>query len=224
LNEGIAKTVDTALLDWKAAGHWSDEEENKIIALGDEIANKRAALKKGSGMTIDDARQLCINILDLTAQQNALGVVRWQLLQDTAPYRAAHVASRFCMLKLAVFAETNQPVLKSLDDFYDQNNPYIGAISRAYSILMNTVPDDLKEVTPEVAFLQYMKFMDEDGNFINAQGEKTDRFGNLLPEKKDEPAVFLDAEGKPITINFDEITKKGRTPVPEETVPEVAAE
>lgn len=197
----------------KSRGLWSDEQENQVKKLQDELSDKLSILEEG-GIFIDDAKKLAIEINDLRNNIIILLTDRKNFNVNTADGLAEQAYLDYLIAATTVYNDDrNKKYFKDYKNYLSRksdNDAFY--IARRYAeILYDTIFDESK--LPENAFLIEYGFMNENLQFINSDGHLIDSEGNLINEngqrveivdgkdivigeKKRKP--FLDIDGNPI--------------------------
>ena len=176
-------------------GVWSEDNQNKLVELNNEIAEKLNYLstgknKEGKKLKLSEGKQFAIDIRNCRYDANQL-LTRLRT-NDAYTIEGQAENARFDMLvALCCFDEEGNKIFSSIEDYYDKREEQyaVDAASKVASIVYE-LNDDWEKELPENKFLLEYKFVDEKLRYIDRQG----RFINILGELVDEQGNTLEGE------------------------------
>lgn len=191
-------------------GVWSEENQKKLVALNEEIAQKVKCLETGKTLDgkklkLSEGKQLAIDIRNCRFDANQL--LTKLRTNDAYTIEGQAENGRFDMLvALCCFDEEGERIFSSVEDYYDKREEQyaVDAATKVGSIVYD-LNDDWEKELPENKFLIEYKFVDEklryidrQGRFININGDLVDDEGNVLagetPKEQEKPEFENDVD------------------------------
>ena len=225
----------------KEQGLWDDNKELQFNTIQKELLKYEKQLSKG-GISLKDARNIAIEMKKLREEMRELISVKTNLDSNTAEGQADNARFNYLVSVCVVYNNTKQQYFESYDDYLNRSTEMV-AIYGAQKLanMLYGLDNDYEKKLPENKFLlkyklvndqlQYIdnkgrrtdvngKLVDSTGRYINENGEYVDIEGNLINKDGDylvEFTPFLDENGKPIVEekSNDEVKTQETTDIPE---------
>lgn len=180
LKEGVLMVKDEMLAIAKKRGLWSDKKEVENKTKAKEIVKLQDKIEKG-GYELSEAREDVKRIQELRSEMFQDQVVLNGILDNTVEQQATNARYDY-LASVCIVDEKNRPVCKSLDDYYNSEDPAIALGTFHFSKLFYGTHDN-KSVD--------IQFVEQYG--LNDVGEDPGH----KEEEKVEKKPFLQ-DGKPI--------------------------
>jgi hypothetical protein len=178
---------------------WDEDQETRLATIRAEIDKYTDILDRG-GIELSEARNYAVKINSLRMEAlNVLNAIN-DLDQLTAEGQAEDESRNYLISQCIVHKDTRKPYCINVDDLYSKTEDPVVILGIAkYTEAENKNGIDIFESLPEIKFLKEFKFMDDEYNFINENGERVDQDGKVLQENTEsvERQPFL-RDGKPV--------------------------
>ncbi len=200
----------------KDRGLWGDSQQQKSDLLVQEITQGELALRKKTGLTKAQARELAVSVQEKRAERNALRASLGQLDRETAEAQVEDARFRYLVFACTIDEQKGRRYWPAFDHFLaaqEKDEEVTKKAADHLTKLLYNFDEDWWFKLPENAFLLEHKFMDRQGRFLdgegnfvtkdgrkvdgegylmNEDGQRVDRFGNLIDDKGE----FLVVEGR----------------------------
>ena len=216
----------------KDQGLWDDKKELQFVTIQKQLSDKEKTISKG-GIPLKKAKTLAVEMQKLREEMRDLISVKTNLDTHTAEGQADNARFNYLVSVCVVYKDTKKPYFSSYEDYINRSIDPVAIIgAQKLAALMYGLDSDFEKKLPENKFLlkyklvnDNLEFIDDkgrlvdaegrlinkDGRFINEEGKFVDKDGNLVDDKGDyivEFEPFLDDNGKPISMDSNDDTKK----------------
>ena len=207
--EGVLtkKEVESAM---KKRGLWSDEKAQKEVNLTTEILELEKKLYVGSGKkrpNLSDGRKLAIEMREKRIELRDLIQERISMDENTAESLADNARFDYLVSCCSFYSDTEEHVFENYEDYNDQSTSTEAMVSaQLLARMMYNLEADYEEKLPENRFLTKFNLINEDGFlvdpnnpevlvdaegkpvneegfYVDKDGERTDDEGNKLNEE-----------------------------------------
>lgn len=201
----------------KDRGIISEEDEAKRLALEVELQEHLEVLRKG-GCSLKVARDAAIKANDIRQELLILSTPMSQHASMTIEGRSENKEFDYLVSQCVVYNKNrNKAYFSSYEDFLNKKSEEAGLIASNEVARVHYGIGDMDQ-TEEKQFLLKYKLVDEEFNFIDKDGNRVNRGGDLIDEdgraykivrkkkvylNKDEVVEFnpfLDEDGNPIDV------------------------
>ena len=168
-------------------GIWTDEDENRVLELSQEIDDLLKKLRKG-GMKMSEGRQICVKILDKRREITDIQTKRRSFDEATLENMAESERIDYLVWACTLYSDTGDPYWETLEDMkYDkQNDVYEQGVRYIYSTLFG-IEEDFEQNLPESKWLKKYSFLDDNMRFVDRKtGKYVDRDGNPIEDQPNE--------------------------------------
>lgn len=185
---------------------WDEEKSKLEDELNNTIVENLEKLHKG-GIKLTEAREIALEVTECRQKINMLHAPLSDLKRYSVESQCMDAAFEFLFIKCVKDEEGNQ-IFQTVEEYKDgPDHPWLGEASSYFANKYYGLEENWENELPENKFLIKYKFVDEDLNFINKEGQKINRAGELIEdteeEKEAEPQPFLDDEGNPVKVDND---------------------
>lgn len=206
---------------------WSEERANKVVQLAKSLTENEKKLAKG-GIKLSEAIKIAKQMKKDRAEFQVLATERAISDSNTAEGQAENAHFQRLLTACLVYKESGTPVYTNVEALLNETDENrIKVSNEAFERLGKMrykLDDSFEGKLPENVFLKSWKKVDEkgrlideqgrlinddghlineDGRLVNERGEFVDIEGNRITEegelKVEEPAVFYDDDGKPVS-------------------------
>ena len=191
----------------KEQGVWSDESQDKLIAMQSEIAALQRQNDEGGGY-LKDAAERCYKIMEIKNDMAELLSGKIELDQMTAEGQASNSRFNYLLTACLVYNDNDKPFYKDVSSYLNSSNVVALEISDRFHNWLNGDEGE-SEDPPEVAFLKEFNFLDEKGRRINKDGHLVDKDGRLINEE----GFYVDKDGNRVDINGNSLSEDGEVNV-----------
>lgn len=190
----------------KQQGLWDEDKQVKREELLKQIRSQEKRLLEG-GFDIMEAYELASKRLpELRQEFNKLNATRNELDIHTAEGQAENAQFNYWVSTCLVYNDTQKPVFKSVDDYYEKSDQdYAVAGAAKLALLMWDIAEDFAATLPENQFLKEQGFVDEKGRLVNDDGKLVDLKGRLI----DDQGRFINEAGEFVDLNGDRVDENG---------------
>jgi len=176
--------------DWlEKEGIWDTDHIKKIKELDESLNKKLQILLTGkkednSKLKLSEARKLTAEISFERWKRNILLIDKRKYDEYTVEGQAEN--GRFDSLaSLCLLDEEGNRLFNNIDEYFEnsEKSHIIEAASKLANLIFGT--DDWEKNLPETKFLLDHKMVDEQGRYINKNGQFIDIDGNIVEEKEE---------------------------------------
>lgn len=183
------------------AGIWGEEDEKAVLEIAKEINEAEEKLKKG-GIKKSEGKQIALDIINLRERQLRI-LTKINELDNFTLESQAEAAEFDYLFSSCLLKEDGTKVFANVEEYKKAENypkAYLKAAEEFRKILygISNYTDILKDRI-EYKFLVSMKFMNDDLDYIDKDGNKVDKFGrridengNIVNNKVEELGEFLE--------------------------------
>lgn len=111
-------------------GIWSDEKDQELSALSEELNQKAAVLDEG-GIELDEAKEIALDMRKLRAKLMVLNFTLGELKGESANRKADDARINY-FVSQCVLTEGGGKAFKSIDDFYLRQNEDLTQLATLY--------------------------------------------------------------------------------------------
>ena len=201
----------------KDEGIWTEEDQNKIDELNEEVSEGLKKLRKG-GITDLEGRELAIGIFE---KRNQIANIRYKRrIFDEATIEAMSEQEKLDYLTYSctVYEDSGNPYWSSFEEMKsDKGNEIFEKASQFIYEIAYGIDSDFEKKLPENRWLKKYNFLDEDLNFIDRKtGKNVDR-GYRAIEESEEGTNDFNALDSDITEEEPFIDSETNEPISAET-------
>lgn len=191
----------------KEQGLWSDEKDEKLQTLSQEVRNLYRSLAKG-GIRKSEAKDAALKIVKIKREQLNLISESRQLDQYTIESQVENASFDY-LVSVCLLDENGEKVFSNVDEYKENADTVevFSAVQKLASILYG-VEDYTEKDEPEWKFLVKYGFANDKLQLINKDGHLVDELGHLINEEGrfvnekneliDIYGNLVDQEGNPI--------------------------
>ena len=167
---------------------WGDEQSKRLQELSNQIIEDEKKLKAGKIKLWSEARPIAIRISNNRREQMLLLRELNQLENLTAEGMATD--ARFDYLcSVCAYTDEGESVFTDVEDYknrYQSSEDLTVKITNELSNIIYDYDPDWEKKLPEQEFLRTHKMIDENGNFLNKEGQLVD---SKLEKVEEEPII-----------------------------------
>lgn len=171
---------------------WTDEDENKVIALHKKIESKLSELEKG-GKKASEGRKICIEILQIRKDIYNAMIKRFSFEDATIESMAERRRDEYLIYLCTMNAENNKRFFEALDEVgEDQYFDVRFFAQRKISEYIYGNAEDVEKTLPENKWLSRFGYLDEKMILVDRKTKQpVDWEGNLIPQLSEEEKAKL---------------------------------
>ena len=190
----------------KEQGLWSDDKQQELTEMQNEIATNEKILAKG-GCSVLAAKKSAIKIRQLRNKIQLLVLQRLSLDPKTAEAQAEASQFDVYIYRCLVYNSTGERYFETFDDYLQQNMQHSDIIVQAFGKLTDLLHGETSndEELPENKFLLDYGFVNKDLNLINKDGDLVDIEGRLI----NEAGYYINSDGALVDIKGNLLDDEG---------------
>jgi hypothetical protein len=170
-------------------GMWGEEEQKKYETILIDIGKIEKKLNSGRDendekIKLSEGKELALKLSKLRNKVITILQQKNSLDSSTAEASADNAQFNFFLVKCCYDYKTQKPLFESLEDYLEKGDDEtsIEVATEFARHYYDYEPDHDKKRT-EFKFLKRFNFIDEEGYYINKDGQRTDSEGNALKDK-----------------------------------------
>lgn len=203
----ITKKELKALMEER--GIWDKSKSDKEDDIGKEISTLEKNLyrgKSGKKPKVSEGKELAVQMRDLRRDLRELIAERLALEENTAESLADNGRFDYFVANCTFFKDSDKRVYNSVEDYSSKSSDEIAfaAASMLGNILYN-LDSDFEKNLPENRWLRTFELTDDEGNFVNQEGQTVDAKGNTINDM----GHYLDADGNRVDVDGSPLDEEG---------------
>ncbi len=190
----------------KANGLWSDEEDEELKKLIENIRGNLRKLAKGN-IKLNEAKAIAIDIRRDRIEQTLLLAKQTELDGYTVEGQIENVRFDY-LVSVCILDENRKPLFDTIED-YGKNGDQDHVIEAATELsgMLYGLDPDWQNKLPENKFLLKYKFANDDLHLVNKDNKLVDVDGNLV----DKDGRLINDEGKWVNLEGELVDEDGMT-------------
>ena len=192
-------------------GLWNDDRQKEYEEVLKTISDYDKQLNSGldtdgNKLKLTQAKEIALGLSKARKKLTKLIHERSILDSNTAESIADNARFNFFVVNSCYDYKTQSRLFESVDDYLEKGEDEftIEVASKFAEVFYDVDPDYEKNLT-EFKFLKRFNFIDDEGYFINREGQRVDLDGNVVTVKEDKDDSSVDV----LTAEFeDDVTPK----------------
>lgn len=196
----LAEKLDKYL---EEKGVWTKDKQSQYKILTDKIQDHVKKINRG-GIKYKEAVDMAFEVTKLRGQISDL-ISEKNKYSSNCVEGYAHNAQFDCLTAKCCCKEDGSLLWATVDDYMTEpDEELVIFLASAFADYFYDLDNNMEKTLPENKFLIKYKVVDENLNFINKEGHKTDRDGRLIDENNrfikyvDGQKVFVNRDGEEI--------------------------
>lgn len=183
----------------KEQGMWNKEKQDEYEDLINKMAECEKCLNSGKKddqkLKLSEAKEIAMNLSTYRNELSFLLRERSALDSSTAEAMADNARFNFLLVMSCYDYKTQTRLFESVDDYLEKGDDELSiqVATKFAEIFYNLDPDYEKSLT-EFKFLKRFNFIDDDGFFINADGDRVNIKGDVIKDEEEDSSTVLTAE------------------------------
>lgn len=184
-------------------GVWTKDKQVEYKTLTDKIQDNVSKINRG-GFKFKDAVEMALEVTNLRSQISTL-IAEKNKYSSNCVEGYAHNSQFDFLTSRCCCKEDGSLVWATIDDYMTEpDEELVVFLASSFADYFYDLDNNLEKTLPENKFLVKYKVVDENLNFINKDGHKTDREGRLIDENNrfikyvDDQKVFVNRNGEEI--------------------------
>lgn len=180
---------------------WNEDKQREVEALSRDIMHKEQVLAKG-GIKLSDAKTVALDLRKLREDMRELIAKKMELDVHTAEGQADNARFNYWVSVCLVYNSTQKPVFSSVDEYLNNSTEeYAAQAASKLAELLYNLNSDFEMSLEENSFLKEFGFINEEGQFINNDGQLVNEDGDRIDDQGyliNEDGTRIDVEGNPL--------------------------
>lgn len=200
----LADKLDKHLED---LGIWTKENQKKYKEISEKIQDRVSKINKG-GIKLKEAVAMALEVTKLRSEIAEL-VSEKNKYNSNCVEGYAQNEQFNCLVAKCCFKEDDSLVWPTVEAYMtDTNEELTMFLASAFADFFYDIDNDIEKTFPENKFLMKYKIVDENLNFINKEGHRTDKEGRLIDESG-RYIKYVDGQKVFVNKNGEEVDEDG---------------